>query len=73
MCDCFFFVGGSGFCDDRVCCFKKTVISSNCPSGPKEFFDNGKNGFLFKNNNIKSLISTFDQFMCADKNKLKIY
>ena len=35
---------------------KKTVICSNCPSGPKEFFKNGKNGFLFKNNNSKSLI-----------------
>ena len=27
---------------------KKFIISSNCPTGPKEILDRGKNGFLFK-------------------------
>ena len=27
---------------------KNSIISSNCPTGPKEILDNGKNGFLFK-------------------------
>ena len=27
---------------------KKLIISSNCPTGPKEILDYGKNGFLFK-------------------------
>ena len=49
---------------------KKTVICSNCPSGPKEFFKNGKNGFLFKNNNSKSLIKVFNNFMNSNKKKL---
>ena len=31
----------------------KNVISSNCPNGPEEFFSNGNNGYLFKNNNKK--------------------
>ena len=31
------------------------VISSDCPNGPKEFLNDGKNGLLFKNNHKKSL------------------
>jgi glycosyltransferase involved in cell wall biosynthesis len=27
---------------------KKFIISSNCPTGPKEILDHGKNGLLFK-------------------------
>ena len=27
---------------------KKFIISSNCPTGPKEILDNGNNGLLFK-------------------------
>ena len=26
------------------------IISSDCPNGPKEFLNNGKNGILFSNN-----------------------
>ena len=48
---------------------KKTVICSNCPNGPKEFFKNGKNGFLFKNNNENSLKHIFDKFMSTSKEK----
>ena len=32
-----------------------TIVSSNCSSGPKEFLQNGKGGFLFKNNSIIDL------------------
>jgi glycosyltransferase involved in cell wall biosynthesis len=50
---------------------KKIVINSNCPSGPKEFFDNGKTGFLFQNNNVESLnAKDFDKFMKSKKNKI---
>ena len=52
---------------------KKIVINSNCPSGPKEFFKNGKNGFLFKNNNSTSLINTFDRFMSSKKKDIDYY
>ena len=31
------------------------IISSDCPNGPKEFLNNGKNGLLYKNNYKKSL------------------
>lgn len=34
---------------------KKFVISSNCPTGPKEILENGKYGFLFKTSDYKDL------------------
>ncbi len=46
---------------------KKTVICSDCPNGPREFYKNGKNGFLFKNNNLHSLVNTFEKFMKTKK------
>ena len=36
---------------------KKFIISSDCPTGPKEILNNGKSGLLFKNNNTKDLIN----------------
>ena len=35
-----------------------TVISSNCPNGPVEILENGKNGFLFESNSAKSFINS---------------
>ena len=32
---------------------KKFIISSDCPTGPKEILDSGKGGFLFKVGNIQ--------------------
>ena len=34
---------------------KKFIISTNCPTGPKEILQNGKGGFLFKVGNYKNL------------------
>ena len=62
-----------GFVMIEASALNKIVITSNCPSGPKEFFNNGKTGFLFKNDNIKSLINTFDRFMVEKKNKINFY
>lgn len=59
-----------GFVMIEASALKKIVISSNCPSGPKEFFNNGKTGFLFQNNNTKSLTNTFEKFMKSKKNKI---
>ena len=33
----------------------KFIISSNCPTGPREILDNGKGGLLFKIENYKEL------------------
>ena len=32
----------------------KLIISSDCPNGPKELLENGKNGFLCEYNNLKN-------------------
>ena len=43
---------------------KKFVISSNCPTGPKEILDNGKGGLLFKTgdkNDLRNKILFFYQ------------
>lgn len=59
-----------GFVMIESSALKKIVITSNCPSGPKEFFNNGKTGFLFQNNNVESLVKTFDKFMESKKKKI---
>ena len=38
------------------------LIVSDCPSGPKEFVDRDKNGYLFNSNNEKSLIIKINKF-----------
>ena len=35
---------------------KKFIISSNCPTGPKEILDNGKNGLLFRMSDENDLL-----------------
>ena len=47
------------------------VISSDCVSGPKEFLENGKAGYLFENNNIKSLKNSLDKFFNENLDKKK--
>ena len=47
---------------------KKFVISSNCPTGPKEILLNGKGGLLFKTGNFNQLSK---QIMYYSKNKKK--
>ena len=37
------------------------IVSSDCPSGPKEFLSNGKGGFIFKNDSEVSLINSLNQ------------
>ena len=45
----------------------KTILSSNCPNGPAEILDNGKNGFLFESNSPKSFLENFDKMYLEDK------
>lgn len=49
---------------------KKAIISSDCPSGPKEILIDGKAGILFKNNNYKDLSKKLIYFF-KNKKKLK--
>lgn len=47
---------------------KKFIISSNCPTGPREILDNGKGGLLFKCKDYKELAKRIIYFQ---KNKKK--
>lgn len=38
------------------------IISSNCPNGPTEFLNNGRNGILFENNKKDSLCDSMIKF-----------
>lgn len=49
-------------------CLKKFIISSNCPTGPREILYNGKGGLLFKSKNHKELAKKIIYFQ---KNKKK--
>jgi len=39
------------------------ILTSNCPSGPKEFIGNNENGFIFDTNNEKSFKMALDNFL----------
>ena len=45
------------------------VISSDCPNGPTEFLNNGKNGILFTSNKIGALFKSFEMYKNFDKEK----
>ena len=47
---------------------KKSIISSDCPTGPKEILENGKNGMLFKVGSHKELTKKIIEY---SKNKKK--
>ena len=49
---------------------KKFIISSNCPTGPKEILDNEKGGFLFKVGEYNSLSKKIIQYT-KNKKSLK--
>ena len=50
---------------------KNFIISSDCPSGPKEILLNGKAGYLFKNESIKDLKKINNYLI--NKNKKEIF
>ena len=47
----------------------KNVISSNCPNGPEEFLSSESGNYLFRNNDVVSLVSKINSFLKDDKNK----
>ena len=46
------------------------VISSDCPNGPREFLENGRNGILFKNNEENALYKSFEKFTQMEEKKI---
>ena len=50
--------------------FKKIILSTKCPTGPKEILMNGKAGIFFKMNNVKDLSKKI-VYVYKNKNRLK--
>lgn len=57
-----------GFIIHEAAACKKIILSSNCKSGPSEFLDEGKNGYIFNLNDKKNFINKFNQ-MIKEKKK----
>ena len=49
---------------------KKSIICSDCPSGPKEFIGKNKGGFLFRSDSLVSLNNSIKSFLNLNKNDL---
>lgn len=47
------------------------LISSNCPNGPSEFLNHGKNGLLFENNKVNALYESLKVFKGLNHKKKK--
>ena len=49
---------------------RSNLLSSNCHSGPIEFMENGKCGFIFEKNNLNDFMKKFNNFLkSSDKQK----
>ena len=59
-----------GFVLIEAAYMNKTVLSSDCPNGPKEILDNEKNGFLFESNSTASFLKKFDEIQKSEKSVL---
>ena len=47
------------------------VISSDCPTGPKEILHEGKCGYLFRSNNKEDLLRVFSEY--SNDNAQNVY
>ena len=48
----------------------KIIFSSDCPNGPIEILNEGKSGFLYKSNSIKSFVENFGKLINCDNNEI---
>ena len=60
-----------GFVLIEAAASKIPIISSDCKNGPKEFIKSNKRGYLYKNNDLRNFLETFDNFMYDLKFKKK--
>ena len=51
-------------------CVGTPIISSDCPSGPKEFIGKNENGFIFNSNDENSFKETLDNFLTSSSEKI---
>mgnify|MGYP001173421823 FL=1 len=63
-----------GFIIQEAAACKKIILTSDCYTGPSEFLNHGKNGYVFKNNKKKSFIKNFKKLLKEKKyHKKKIF
>jgi len=46
------------------------LISSDCPNGPSELLNNGKDGFMYKSNNKEDFLIKFNEYLLSDNHDL---
>ena len=56
-----------GFIIQEAASCKKIVLTSNCFSGPEEFLDYGKGGYIFESNDEGSFIECFKKMLSQKK------
>ena len=59
-----------GFIMIESSCVGTPIISSDCPSGPKEFIGKNENGFIFKSNDEASFKKALDEFIISSKDNI---
>ncbi len=52
-----------GFIIQEAAACKKIILTSDCYTGPSEFLNNGKNGYVFKNDDQKSFVKNFQKLL----------
>lgn len=48
---------------------KTSIISSDCPNGPREILNNGSGGFIFESNNLDDFLRIFKQAEMTNEEK----
>ena len=46
------------------------IITSNCPNGPAELLNNGKDGFMYESNNKKDFLLKFNEYLLTNNDQL---
>ena len=59
-----------GFIMIESACVGTPIISSDCPSGPKEFIGKNENGFIFNSNDEASFKKALDAFIVSSKDSI---
>ena len=60
-----------GFVLIEAAFLKQTIISADCPNGPKEILQNGSGGYLFKSDDVGDLVNKYKQFDNDTDNNIK--